>query len=246
MIFALVNGSKQRATKGAKGICPICDELLIPKCGNYRIHHWSHKNGTDCDSWSEGETEWHLAWKDHFEAENQEVVVTDERTGEKHRADIKTDNNMVIELQHSPISDSEISLRTTFYKKMIWIIDGNNFGFVKQDFFQGISRKEPDSTIIDFTYFGRSKIFEKWIKVKVPVFIDFSENFVFWLKKYDQKTKKGIVQAVTKAELIEKNGGKKIQIDENTNNVEMDTDEKTPKITTQYQRIRAYQKKSPY
>jgi predicted RNA-binding Zn-ribbon protein involved in translation (DUF1610 family) len=35
--FTLVNGIKTEATKGAKGICPICGSEVIAKCGEFRL-----------------------------------------------------------------------------------------------------------------------------------------------------------------------------------------------------------------
>lgn len=47
--------------------------------------------------------------------------------GEVHRADIKTPGGIVVEVQHSAISDTERSARESFYGNMIWIVDGLPF-----------------------------------------------------------------------------------------------------------------------
>jgi competence protein CoiA len=47
--------------------------------------------------------------------------------GEIHRADIKTDTGIYIEVQHSAISDSERLSRERFYQNLIWVIDGRSF-----------------------------------------------------------------------------------------------------------------------
>lgn len=49
MKYALVNNNKVEAAKGLKGICPICHESVIPKCGQMKIHHWAHIKQTHCD-----------------------------------------------------------------------------------------------------------------------------------------------------------------------------------------------------
>lgn len=116
MKFAIVNNEKLEAEKGLSGICPICQEQVIPKCGQYRINHWAHKSINHCDKWWESETEWHRNWKDLFPKEWQEVVAYDDQTGEKHIADIKTNSNLVVEFQHSNISDEERISRESFYK----------------------------------------------------------------------------------------------------------------------------------
>lgn len=48
MKFALVDNVKVEATKGAKGICPVCNKELIAKCGEVKINHWAHKKISDC------------------------------------------------------------------------------------------------------------------------------------------------------------------------------------------------------
>jgi len=39
MKYALINGKKTEATKGAKGLCPCCGSELIAKCGEVKITH---------------------------------------------------------------------------------------------------------------------------------------------------------------------------------------------------------------
>ena len=119
MKFALINGIKTEATPGSKGHCQICDSELVAKCGEIRVHHWSHKSKRDCDPWWENESEWHRAWKNEFPADWQEIVHHEEN-GEKHIADIKTKTDWVVEFQHSFLNP-ERRIRNTFYKKLIWI-----------------------------------------------------------------------------------------------------------------------------
>ena len=104
-----------------KGYCPFCREQLIPKCGKIKIKHWSHKSINDCDTWSEGETQWHLGWKALVKPKNCEVPIGN------HRADIIGNYNKVIELQNSPISSKEIIERENHYKNMIWLFNGKEF-----------------------------------------------------------------------------------------------------------------------
>jgi competence CoiA-like predicted nuclease len=127
MKFSLVNGIKTEAMPGGKGICSCCESETIAKCGNYKIWHWAHKSNKNCDSWWESETEWHRLWKSYFPIENQEVVHKDIDSGEKHIADVKTLNGMVIEFQNSPIAAEELKAREAFYKRVIWIVNGDSF-----------------------------------------------------------------------------------------------------------------------
>jgi len=101
MRFALVDGLKSEAVSGGKGFCSHCGEEMIPKCGEKRVDHWAHKGKRVCDHWWENETEWHRSWKNHFPKDWQEQTEFDEfdEFGEKHIADIKTENGWVFEFQ---------------------------------------------------------------------------------------------------------------------------------------------------
>lgn len=126
MKYALFNGEKKEAFKNGKGSCPLCEEDVIAKCGNIKIHHWAHKGKRNCDIWWENETEWHREWKNEFPKEWQEVIQVD-KNGEKHRADVLNPiKNLTIEFQNSPINIDELRSRECFYEKMIWVINANN------------------------------------------------------------------------------------------------------------------------
>jgi competence protein CoiA len=127
MKFALVNGIKQESSPQLKGVCCNCGTTVIAKCGTRKIWHWSHTTLQHCDSWWENETEWHRLWKGYFPSQNQEIINFDNKTGEKHIADIKTNNGMVIEIQNSPMNELEMLSREHFYGKMMWIINGAKF-----------------------------------------------------------------------------------------------------------------------
>jgi competence protein CoiA len=139
MKFALVDNNKLEATKGLKGTCPICGSELIAKCGTVKINHWAHKGTRNCDPWWENETEWHRIWKNNFSNEWQENILTDERTGEKHIADIRTIHGLVIEFQHSHIDPGERTKREDFYKNMVWVVDGTR---LKRDYPRFLKGKE--------------------------------------------------------------------------------------------------------
>jgi competence protein CoiA len=127
MKYALVNGVKQESAPKLKGVCCNCGAITQSKCGTKKIWHWAHTTLQHCDPWWENETEWHRLWKGYFPYQNQEVVHFDNATGEKHIADIKTDNGMVIEIQNSPMNEAEMFSREHFYGKMMWIINGEKF-----------------------------------------------------------------------------------------------------------------------
>lgn len=126
MQYALVDNARREAFPGGKGLCPTCGADVVAKCGPRVIHHWAHAHRQSCDPWWENETQWHRDWKNLFPPEWREVpqVAPD---GEIHRADVKTAHGIVVELQHSAISDVERLSREHFYGDMLWVLDGHDF-----------------------------------------------------------------------------------------------------------------------
>lgn len=126
MQFAEVDGEKVQPFPGGRGTCPMCGSPVVAKCGIRIMHHWAHFGRRNCDPWWENETDWHRSWKSLFPFEWLEVshVAPD---GEIHRADIKTPNGIVVEVQHSAMSDAERLSREVFYKNLVWVIDGRGF-----------------------------------------------------------------------------------------------------------------------
>ena len=112
---------------------------MVAKCGPRVIHHWAHKARRNCDPWWENETAWHREWKSHFPEECREVSHT-APDGEVHRADIKTPTGIVIEVQHSTMTDEERESREKFYENLIWIVDGRSF---RKNFYLGWMLPDP-------------------------------------------------------------------------------------------------------
>ncbi len=126
MQYALVNNIRQEAFAGGKGTCPTCSADMVAKCGNRIVHHWAHAHRQNCDPWWENETPWHREWKNMFPPECREISHT-AGNGEVHRADVKTQTGIVIEIQHSAITDEERLSREQFYGNLVWVIDGSGF-----------------------------------------------------------------------------------------------------------------------
>src|SRR6516225_529401 len=121
--FALVNGERQEAKPNLVGKCQVCDAQMVAKCGAERIWHWAHQGKLLCDPWWENESEWHRGWKDRFPVDWQEFRQRADN-GETHIADVKTDRGWVIEFQRSYLKPEERHSRNTFYRKLIWVVDG--------------------------------------------------------------------------------------------------------------------------
>ena len=177
MKFAIVDNEKKEAEKGLKGLCPICQQPVIAKCGKYKINHWAHKSLEHCDNWWENETEWHRQWKNTFPVEWQEIVAIDEKTGEKHIADIKTNCDMVVEFQHSNISEEERISREKFYKNMIWIVDGTrrkrDFARFANAFEYNCIYRAGQNSLLYVLEFGHCHLPKEWQTSSVPVLFDF-------------------------------------------------------------------------
>lgn len=163
MKFALVCGEKSTPSPRLRAKCAYCGSQMIAKCGRVKIWHWAHKSRASCDPWWESETEWHRSWKNRFPAEWQEVVHTDQASGERHIADVKTPFGLVIEFQHSPIEQIELDSREAFYGNMIWVVDGDRGSADPGYFSVGLSTVEPVS-FVPLAYYlkwwGKSRLLD--------------------------------------------------------------------------------------
>lgn len=179
MQFALIDNNRIKAEPQLQGLCCCCSKPVIAKCGTQKIWHWAHKSKTNCDNWWEPETEWHRIWKNNYQSDWQEMPLLDERTGEKHIADIRTTNNLVIEFQHSHIDPQERTSREKFYKNMVWVVDGTRLKrdyprFLKEWKRDGISEvRQTDNVGIFEIWFPEFCFPENWLKSSVPVVFDF-------------------------------------------------------------------------
>ena len=171
MRLALVDGVRAEPAPNLRGKCCLCGDDMIAKCGQYVRWHWAHKARITCDPWQESETDWHRYWKDAFPVDCQEVVDVDDRTHEKHIADVKTPGGFVVEVQHSPIADHERLSRERFYKSMIWIVDARHLdGW----FYLGLSRDLASCSPMMYRleWWGPSRLLEKWANSGVHVYFD--------------------------------------------------------------------------
>jgi competence protein CoiA len=176
MKFALVNGGKVEASKGARGLCQGCGTELIARCGETRINHWAHKGHRICDQWWENETEWHRAWKGQFPVEWQEVIHRD-NNGEKHIADVKTDKDWVLEFQHSYLKPEERRARDAFYQKLVWIVDGTRRKTDGLQFAKALNGGSLVHAQLNIRSVSTDKcaLLREWSGSQASVFFDFAE-----------------------------------------------------------------------
>ena len=139
-----------------------------------KFPHWAHRGTHSCDHWWEPETEWHRAWKNEFPADWQEAVQFAQTTGEKHVADVKTQSGRVIEFQHSPLKAEERTARESFYRKMIWVVNGRRR---KRDAAQLFKCIGPcvwslPPHILYVTNHEKCALLRDWNSSPVPVYFD--------------------------------------------------------------------------
>lgn len=95
---------------------------LIAKRGTKKVHHFAHRYAGDRDEWLDPVmTDWHCGYQEVVDPTHVEVRI--ERDGVLHIADLRNRDDVVIELQHSPIIDEVIREREQFYGNMIWLFD---------------------------------------------------------------------------------------------------------------------------
>lgn len=124
-----IEGKKNEVSySGEKGTCLDCSQEVRGHKGQYKQSYWQHTNKKNCDSWHEPITKWHIDWQNEFDEKFQEITLFDENKNEFHRADVRTNSGLVIEIQNSPIKSEEIQQRESFYGQynLIWILNGAN------------------------------------------------------------------------------------------------------------------------
>lgn len=174
MKFAYVNGHKTEPQPKLKGFCPSCNSEMIAKCGQVKVWHWAHKGKLPCDLWWEPETKWHRDWKDQFPVEHQEIIHH-AQSGEKHIADVRTDQGVVVEFQHSYLKPEEQKAREDFYDDMVWVVDGSRLKRDLPRFIKGFNRFEKTHMHGIFLISDLEDCFPSvWSARQVPVFFDFS------------------------------------------------------------------------
>jgi hypothetical protein len=182
MKFALVNGERREAQPKLVGECGLCGSEMIAKCGDVYAHHWAHKSRRKCDPWWENETEWHRAWKNRFPLDWQEVVCRAE-DGEKHVADVQTEDGWFIEFQHSRIKLEERDSREEFFEKLIWVVDGKLRPTYEQQFQQALDNVQAPITQLPslgrFRQLG-GRLLDQWANRMVHVLLDFGADGPLW------------------------------------------------------------------
>jgi competence protein CoiA len=184
MKYALANEQRLEAQPGLSGQCPSCDAPMMAKCGEVKIWHWAHRGKRVCDHWWENETEWHRTWKGHF-PENWQEIVHRAENGERHIADVKTDQDWVMEFQHSFLNPEERRSRNAFYPKLVWVVNGarrkrdiKQFAKVLKDG----TRIFENLPVLKLNNFSSDEcgLLREWGDSHVPIFFDFGGESELW------------------------------------------------------------------
>jgi hypothetical protein len=116
-------------------------------------------------------------------------VIQFAENGEKHIADVKTENGWVLEFQHSYLNPEERRARNAFYPKLVWVVDGLRRKRDKPQFQKVlvesivISTKPPIRRV---RFQEECRLIKEWLDCSAPVFFDFQEGeileqSVLWL-----------------------------------------------------------------
>jgi competence CoiA-like predicted nuclease len=155
---------------------------MVAKCGQHRVWHWAHWKSKACDPWWEPETEWHRSWKNQFPAAWQEIGHT-AQSGERHRADVKTESGLVLEFQYSALSEAERISREDFYPRLVWVVHANRRLRDRKKFFALLSGPlRVASGVLTYTIhrYDGSALLRDWGKSRAPVYFDFGETERVW------------------------------------------------------------------
>ena len=133
-------------TKGTECLCKVCGEGLRFRNGETYRPHFAHKSKSKCTyDDRDNKSPWHIRMQEYFPKESREYLFVDNNTGEKHIADVYiTDEETVIEFQHSPITADEFVKRTAFHltnkRRIVWVFDESTKNPLEGD----LGRLRPD------------------------------------------------------------------------------------------------------
>lgn len=191
---------------------------MIPKCGEKKIWHWAHERAGSCDPWWENETEWHRAWKDHFPADWQEIVLHAEN-GERHIADVKTQDGWVIEFQHSKIRPDERQSREAFYQGLVWVVDGTKRKRDPAQFWRAWTNgksHDPNSSKRRVSS-PEGALLRDWAGSRAHVFFDFGDQQALWWLFPESDEMRAYVRHISRAQFVrihqEKHGHRPSEFD---------------------------------
>jgi len=115
------------------------------------------------------------------------VQIADD--GEKHIADVKTDQGWVIEFQHSCIKPEERRSREAFYGNMVWVVDGLRRTNDLKQFMEAVRDERwvfQGLLVVTLRHYD-CRIVDEWSTSRVPVFFDFGEEIFDFDEKFQPR-----------------------------------------------------------
>lgn len=110
--------------------CPLCGEPVRHRRGENRRWHFSHLPDSTCPLGKDKDYnhEWHIRMQEYFPLDCREYRFIDSDTGELHIADVfLPESNIILEFQHSPITEEEFYSRSNFHlkehRRVVWLFD---------------------------------------------------------------------------------------------------------------------------
>jgi competence protein CoiA len=126
MLLALNENNKliKATDKKQNAKCPNCNSEMGSYISSFNEdNHWFHRPGSVCIGEKEPKTEWHFDNQNLFQ--DYDLEKTFLKGGISKRADVMINDNLVIEFQHSSITEDEILQRNQHYGKVVWVFDAN-------------------------------------------------------------------------------------------------------------------------
>lgn len=194
MKYARLTEDTQRrieAVGGAFALCPLCEHSVVGQKGKGGFLSWRHVGDVTCDAWQETENKWKRAWKNDFPDNEQEVVVGDVATGERHLADVKTARGLVVQFQNADLDLVERRRRELFFGNLLWVVNAARLKsevekFQKARLVKAFRLARPEINPLSPLRFsiptGMIQLYAKsrdifpaaWLDVKIPVVFDYT------------------------------------------------------------------------
>jgi hypothetical protein len=129
MLYAIdENGKRVGPSPKTAGVCPVCGNAVVSKCGEKVVWHWSHKTGSEeCDAWYEPITEWHKGWMSLFPESSREALVFSQDGSGGHMVDVCLESGMRVDFQSRRITVKEMGRRDSFWGGAFWVLDAAVF-----------------------------------------------------------------------------------------------------------------------
>ena len=178
MKFADIEGNVERHSRALPGNAAIAVMRCSPDAV-LSIWHWAHPKSKVCDRW----------WEhgDGMASVVEEPISrrvardwTYWQSGERHRADVKTESGLVLEFQHSPLSEAERVSREDVYPRLVWVVHANRRRDQKKFFASFPGRYVSHRDCRPLPSSEMTALSARLGESRAPVYFDFDETERVW------------------------------------------------------------------